>query len=437
MTNTNDEKYYQSHSNEIEWVDEWSFKSANTATYTHKIHKYPAMFIPQLVRKVIERYTNEGDTVLDIFNGSGSTMVECALTGRNAVGIEINPLAQLIAKVKTTKIDIKLLSDCLGMIEGHFYDDGIQFNIIDFDGIDFWFEGDTKVHISKLLTCLSNYQKDVVDFFKVCLSENIRNVSVCNHSGFKMHRDQDKIGVIISKEKFFNMFRKTSLKNIKALETFNNQTKNTKIEIIKGSSTDLQNIPAESIDLILTSPPYGDSQTTVAYGQFSRLSSQCFGFKLDGLPDISQLDKKLLGGIKQNFDIYKNIIERSITIRNINEYFQEKIKSTDDKKKLENRLNDVLSFYYDLDKCLKNGEYYLKKNKHFILVTGSRIVKEFKMHTDLIIAELSEEYNMELTSIFYRNIESKRMPSKGSATNVSGVKNSTINRESIIVLRKN
>ena len=86
--------------------------------------------------------------------------------------------------------------------------------------------------------------------------------------------------------------------------------------------------------------------------------------------------------------------------------------------------------------CLKNGAYYLKRKKHFVLVTGSRVVKMVKLHTDLIIAELAEHYEMELTAIFYRNIENKRMPSKVSATNVVGEHAPTMTRESIIVLRK-
>ena len=89
-----------------------------------------------------------------------------------------------------------------------------------------------------------------------------------------------------------------------------------------------------------------------------------------------------------------------------------------------------------MDKCLENGAYYLKDNKHFVLVTGSRVVKMIKLHTDLIIAELAERFDLQLSAIFYRNIENKRMPSKVSATNVTGEKAPTMTRESIIVLKK-
>ena len=52
-------------------------------------------------------------------------------------------------------------------------------------------------------------------------------------------------------------------------------------------------VDAESVDLIVTSPPYGDSKTTVAYGQFSRLSSQWLGYE-----NANRVDNVLMGGTK-------------------------------------------------------------------------------------------------------------------------------------------
>lgn len=439
-----EELEYHTAQNLVEWIDEWSFKSANTATYTHKIHRYPAMFIPQLVRKIIEAYTHDGDTILDIFNGSGSTMVECCLLNRNSIGIEINPLANLIAKVKTTALNCDELIKHFGKLEEEFLNKNVKYEVLDFKNIDFWFENSAKQNISKLLHLIAKLKnEDEKNFFKITLSEIVREISTCKHSGFKMHRDVAKVGKAITENEFFDKYKKTYHKNLLAIEAFSNKVKSlsyNKIQI-QGSSTDLQkSIKAESVDLILTSPPYGDSQTTVAYGQFSRLSSQCLGLTLEGLEDIGSLDNELLGGKRLAKDLYDGLCSRSLTIKNVADFFVAKINADDlskeDKKKLEIRLNDVMSFYYDLDMCLKNGAYYLKRNKHFVLVTGSRVVKMIKLHTDLIIAELAEHYGMELTAIFYRNIENKRMPSKVSATNVVGEHAPTMTRESIIVLRK-
>lgn len=73
----------------------------------NSIHAYPAMFHPRLVRQLIESYSQRGDYVLDPFMGSGVSAVEASVSDRNYVGFDINPLAILIAKVRTTPIKKK------------------------------------------------------------------------------------------------------------------------------------------------------------------------------------------------------------------------------------------------------------------------------------------------------------------------------------------
>ena len=76
-------------------------------------------------------------------------------------------------------------------------------------------------------------------------------------------------------------------------------------------------------------------------------------------------------------------------------------------------------------------------NKYFILVTGSRVVNNVKLNTDLIIAELGENHGLVLDGILYRKtIPKKRMPSKVSPSNISGETAPTMTKESIVLLRK-
>jgi DNA methylase/MerR HTH family regulatory protein len=83
---------------------DWDFTGAKTNYLTHGIHPYPAKFIPQIPNALIQELSSVGDTVGDIFCGSGTTLVEALTLKRNAVGIDANPLACLIAKSKTTII---------------------------------------------------------------------------------------------------------------------------------------------------------------------------------------------------------------------------------------------------------------------------------------------------------------------------------------------
>lgn len=84
---------------------DWDFKSAKTQYLTHSLHPYPAKYIPQIPHSLINELSRDGETVADIFCGSGTTLVEANLSGRNAIGIDANPLACLISEAKTTRFE--------------------------------------------------------------------------------------------------------------------------------------------------------------------------------------------------------------------------------------------------------------------------------------------------------------------------------------------
>lgn len=81
---------------------DWDFAGAKTTYLTHGIHPYPAKFIPQIPNALIQELSGVGDTVGDIFCGSGTTLVEALTLKRHAVGIDANPLACLISRAKTS-----------------------------------------------------------------------------------------------------------------------------------------------------------------------------------------------------------------------------------------------------------------------------------------------------------------------------------------------
>ena len=82
----------------------WDFANAKTGYLTHRLHPYPAKFIPQIPSALIQELSSVGETVGDIFCGSGTTLLEALRLKRNAVGIDANPLASLISKAKTTRL---------------------------------------------------------------------------------------------------------------------------------------------------------------------------------------------------------------------------------------------------------------------------------------------------------------------------------------------
>lgn len=96
---------------------DWDFAGAKTNYLTHRLHPYPAKFIPQIPNALIQELSRVGDTVGDIFCGSGTTLVEALTLKRNAVGIDASPLACLIARAKTTLLSNDGRQELLTVLE--------------------------------------------------------------------------------------------------------------------------------------------------------------------------------------------------------------------------------------------------------------------------------------------------------------------------------
>jgi len=175
----------------------WDFKGADTKYLTHGFHSYPAMMIPQIAEKLIDKFLKGGKVILDPFCGSGTVLVEAMIKNKKAYGIDINPLTKLIATTKSTPINPKLLEDeirnLLDDIEKD-YDNfkkwGKKIKLPEFFNIKFWFK---KSVIEKLTIIQNNIEKvkekeNVYKFFLTIFSETVRQVSNRRSGEFKLYR---------------------------------------------------------------------------------------------------------------------------------------------------------------------------------------------------------------------------------------------------------
>ena len=86
----------------------WNFNTSEDSTYlTHGIYRWYGKLVPQLVSKALDQYVEQGDSIIANFSGSGTIALESMIRNINCTGTDINPLAVLISKVKTTKILVK------------------------------------------------------------------------------------------------------------------------------------------------------------------------------------------------------------------------------------------------------------------------------------------------------------------------------------------
>jgi DNA modification methylase len=220
-----------------------------------------------------------------------------------------------------------------------------------------------------------------------------------------------------------NIFKERAERNINAMVDLWEQFRDSKtqVDVLNKDTRYRTSIKAGTVDTVVTSPPYGDSRTTVAYGQFSRLSLQWLGFNGHAL----DTDNRSLGG---RLDINNlDLGYRSPNLR----YALDLISRIDQK-----RARDVMAFYIDLNKCFVELNRVIKKGGFLCMVVGNRTVKGIQLPTDEIVADFGEQVGFRHMETIIRKIPNKRMPSKNSPTNKTGVLGSTMTEEYIVIMEK-
>jgi DNA modification methylase len=94
---------------------DWGFADTAPSRDVHAIHPYPAKFIPELPRQLIGCLSHSGDLILDPFSGGGTAAVEALLAGRRFFGIDANPIGNAAARAKTARLDAADLSALRGV----------------------------------------------------------------------------------------------------------------------------------------------------------------------------------------------------------------------------------------------------------------------------------------------------------------------------------
>lgn len=457
-------------------IDYWDFKEEDTKEYTHGIHNYPAMMVSPISRNIIALMSQyiEINSLFDPFAGSGTVLVEGMLAGiKNIAGNDINPLALFLSKAKTTLIDmeqlkttqLKLLSrihtkvveyereltgvnDYIKNVKGlditskkgwgdsapvyldeYCKQNEIDISIPNFKNIGYWCTPNVILMLSLIKNeILKIEDENIRNFIFVAYSESIRLVSNRRNGEFKMFR-MPPAKVMTHSPDVLGEFKKLLDRNICKMDSFKHTlakgNKHSNVTIFNNNVCDLVNVPNDTYDLIITSPPYGDSRTTVAYGEYSRLSLQWMDLFDLTEKDIMSVDKSLMGGTK-----YRNGFEYTLQSKTLKASL-ERIKDVDIE-----RAGDVFSFYNDLDKAIGQISKKTRSGGYQFWVVGNRTVKDELLQTDVIISELSAKYGLTCIYTIDRNIPNKVMPSLNSPTNKRGKKSSTMTMEHIVILKK-
>ena len=401
----------------------WDFRKSDTKEYTHCFHSYPAMMIPQVARKLLKRYGARGGWLLDPYCGTGTSLVEASIYGMNAVGCDINPLVRLIASAKTTTLSLDALDERLeslrsGLVQAKISKNGLPAaSLPHILNRDYWFSDRVAKQLSIIREYILSVENAVIrNFLWVAFSETVRECSYTKNGEFKLVRMRAE-KLESHNPDVFRLFQGKLARNREGLAAYIERRQDVDV-LVTDANTAKSEAPSvpQSFDLVITSPPYGDSPTTVAYGQFSRLSAEWIG-----LPNPRKVDRLSMGGSRRNGHLPDSPVTPAI----------EEIRIADEKRALQ-----VEAFYFDLRNSIKTIASITSDRATVCYVVGNRRVKGVTLPTDEFVAFTFGELGFSHKETVVRNIPNKRMPSVNSPSNVAGKTDTTMREEGIVVCQR-
>ncbi len=379
----------------IEVDNGWAFSNVrSTEQWTHGYHRYPAKFLPDVVKKLIERYAERGRTVADLFAGCGTTLVEAKVHGCKSVGTDINPIAILITKVKTTPIEPDKLSEHYSKYIAKVRDyDEEQFSELKVhERIDYWFRSEEKKKIAYLYR-LANEEPDgdIKDFFLVAISHILKNCAWWLQSSTKAQKDPKKeipdpfetfkqhcASMIKSNRQFYKELLDKGFLNVEC-----------RIDLKDARHTEIKD---ESVDVIITSPPY---VTSYEYADIHQLT----GYWMNYFSDITEFRKPFIGTSysgNHTIEVRESVFGQEI----VKELFGREKKLAFD---VANYFNDMCAVSKEMFRILKAGGYAC-------IVIGDTTLRGVHVKSAEVLYDYLIKAGFNDVEVIKRNIPFKLMP---------------------------
>lgn len=373
---------------------------------TGNLHTYPAKAVPEMINDLIKKVMSirSISTVLDPFVGSGTTALEAKYLGLDFWGSDLNPLAILLSKTKVLTIENtiytkKRLNEFITQIKEE-YPRARLIPVYNFNSIEYWFKKENIYELSflrfKINQFINNSNKKNKEKYALILltafSSTIRKVSLTRNGEFKLYRmspsDIERVSINAVNE-FEEAVNRLLDMLVAANDSYKKKTKST---ICLQNAKTLTYLENNSIDLVITSPPYGDSKTTVAYGEFSKLSLLWMEDLLKKYVGIEvedcNCDERLLGGRKSEWSIEdEEGFYNSEEIVKLELEMQSRIQEKKDELV---KINAVLD---EMKICIENGQF----------VSSALLHKN-----DILYKLISERVRLDI----YRKIKKSKLKNK-------------------------
>ena len=274
---------------------------------THLLHWYPAKMFHRIPQEIFDclALPKRNTLILDPFCGSGTVPLEAAIRGYRSIGIDVNPHAVLISKVKTTPLvasssKLRCLTKSIGR-DARRMSPSLP---VPHQTLDFWILPPARLALDRLSRRIDRVpDPDTRDFFTVVMLSIVRRVSLADPSIAPLVRLNPKrvkragpkyrkaleSATSMTAERVFELFEETAELNIRRILQLHDFRDFRPSTLLAGLSAAATGLRANSVDLILTSPPYCGAQK---YVRSLKLELFLSGWTTE---QIAELDRETLG----------------------------------------------------------------------------------------------------------------------------------------------
>lgn len=368
------------------------------STRLTRLHPYPAMVADSFAIELAQTYVPTGARILDPFCGSGRLLV-AASHASHRTGFDVNPLAWLLTKAKLgapspqrVQNVIEGLEDCRSIRTCSEIDPKLN------GGVD-WFSSRSANDLEKIVRYLNTLNLPEAELLLVAaaLSATVRQVSFARQGAWKLHRIGADLRSSFNADAF-ELFQRRLHYCVDSLSSRDPIEGTNDIRIVKAQNALRQPVAAEVglFDVVLTSPPYGDSRTTVQYGAASALCLSIVS-RLHGLEELSVrgavIDSECLGGpASQKLDAKPLDLEP---------YWR---------SSEANLKRSVERFVLDYNEAMVGIANALRPDGTVIFVVGNRSVGGARFALDQLTIDQAARVGLELYDRRVRKFETKRVP---------------------------
>jgi DNA modification methylase len=367
--------------------------------------------IPPMSRYLVEKYSHENDIVLDPFCGSGTTLLEAYLLRRNAVGIDINPLASLISKVKTTPIDVNRLAYATNLVAERLRTSDAKM-AVDFPNIDYWFCEKSKNELARIKTCIENliggFDEDIQRFMLVCFSSIVRKSSNADPHMAKTYRSKRVLrkiakGWVPSPMQYF---KEAIGRNLQRIElTFKDEDKKAHfVNVFDGdareTSTILRHNGVDEVDLIVTSPPYINAQD-----YFRSYKLELWWLGLATPEEVRILNRRAIG--TEHIGTFDNNSIPSSENRLLDAAIRKIWRRKDPVRRKKARI--IYSYFAKMETVFDELHGILKPDRFFCIVTGNNTICETPIPTYKILAQMAKDHGFRFLEVYKDEIRNRSL----------------------------